>query len=108
MCKNNITGKNEIRNNFKGNEFYPDEKKTDLIKKKSWKENMVIKGKQVFFRVKNSLMLGTLATDNRGMGVVEVILIILVLVGLVLVFKTNITTIVNTIFKKITTKVNSF
>lgn len=48
-----------------------------------------------------------LCDDNRGMGVVEVILIILVLVGLVVVFKNNITTIVNNVFKKITTKVNS-
>ncbi len=43
-----------------------------------------------------------LAGDNRGMGTVEVILIIVVLVGLVIIFKTQITSIVNSLFEKIT------
>lgn len=73
-----------------------------------WIKKIFKKGKQAFLNVRNHLISGTALADNRGMGVVEVILIILVLVGLVLVFKTNITTIVNSIFKKITTKVNSF
>lgn len=39
--------------------------------------------------------------DQRGMGVVEVILIIVVLIGLVIIFKTKITEVVNSIFEKI-------
>ncbi len=40
--------------------------------------------------------------EEDGMGTVEVILIIVVLVGLVLIFKEQITKIVNSIFSKIT------
>lgn len=47
-------------------------------------------------------------TEEDGMGTVEIILIIVVLVGLVLVFKEQITQIVNSIFKKITTQTNKF
>jgi Flp pilus assembly pilin Flp len=41
-------------------------------------------------------------TEEDGMGTVEVILIIVVLVGLVVIFKEKITDIVNSIFTKIT------
>lgn len=41
-------------------------------------------------------------TEEEGMGTVEVILIIVVLVGLVIIFKEKITEIVNSIFTKIT------
>ncbi|MBD8942854.1 MAG: hypothetical protein EGR71_10130 [Clostridiales bacterium] len=47
-------------------------------------------------------------SDNSGMGVVEVILIIIVLVGLVVIFRTQITKIVNTLFSKLTSKINTF
>lgn len=40
--------------------------------------------------------------EEDGMGTVEVILIIVVLVGLVVVFKDQITDLVESIFKKIT------
>lgn len=40
--------------------------------------------------------------EEEGMGTVEVILIIVVLVGLVVVFKDQLTKIVNNLFKKIT------
>lgn len=40
--------------------------------------------------------------DNAGMGTVEIILIIVVLIGLVLIFKNQITDLVETIFSKIT------
>ena len=40
-------------------------------------------------------------TEEDGMGTVEVILIIVVLVGLVIIFKEKITEVVNSIFKKI-------
>lgn len=39
--------------------------------------------------------------DKKGMGTVEVILIIVVLVGLVIIFKGKITGVVNDIFEKI-------
>ena len=43
-------------------------------------------------------------TEEEGMGTVEVILIIVVLVGLVIIFKEKITDIVNSIFDKITSQ----
>lgn len=42
-----------------------------------------------------------------GLGVVEVIMILLVVVGLVLIFKSQITTIINTLFKSIKTDIKS-
>ena len=42
--------------------------------------------------------------DEDGAGVVEMILIIVVLIGLVLIFKTQLTTLVNNIFKTITSQ----
>lgn len=39
--------------------------------------------------------------DESGMGTVEIILIIVVLIGLVLIFKKQITQVVNNIFDKI-------
>ncbi|MCR4585662.1 MAG: hypothetical protein K5686_08050 [Lachnospiraceae bacterium] len=42
--------------------------------------------------------------DDAGMGTVEMILIIVVLVGLVLIFKNQITSIINTLFESITAK----
>lgn len=45
-------------------------------------------------------------TEEEGMGTVEIILIIVVLVSLVILFKTQITQVANTIFQKITTQSN--
>ena len=45
--------------------------------------------------------------DQRGMGIVEVILIIVVLIGLVIIFKTKITEVVNSIFEKIVSQSSS-
>lgn len=42
--------------------------------------------------------------EEDGMGTVEIILIIVVLVGLVIIFKEQITGIVNSIFSKITSQ----
>lgn len=42
--------------------------------------------------------------DERGIGVVEVILILVVLIGLVIIFKSQLTSLVNTIFQKITSE----
>lgn len=46
-------------------------------------------------------------TNEDGVGVVELILILVVLIGLVIIFRDNLTKLVNSIFKKITTKSNS-
>ena len=46
-------------------------------------------------------------TEEDGMGTVEIILIIVVLVGLVLIFKSQITTIVSNLFDKITSQTNT-
>lgn len=45
--------------------------------------------------------------EEDGVGVVEIILILVVLIGLVIIFKNQLTTIVNNIFKKITKQSNS-
>lgn len=45
--------------------------------------------------------------DESGMGVVEIILIIVVLIGLVIIFKTRITGVVNDIFEKIVSQSSS-
>ncbi|MBR6909294.1 MAG: hypothetical protein IKN35_03285 [Lachnospiraceae bacterium] len=49
-----------------------------------------------------------LLRDEDGMGTVEVILIIVVLVGLVVIFRNQITAIVNSLFKKITSRTDDF
>lgn len=43
-----------------------------------------------------------LAKDESGMGVVEIILIIIVLIGLVIIFQEQITQLVSNIFKTVT------
>jgi len=45
-------------------------------------------------------------TEEDGVGVVEVILILVVLIGLVIIFKKQLTSLVNNIFKKITSQSN--
>ncbi len=45
--------------------------------------------------------------EEDGMGTVEVILIIVVLIGLVIIFKTQLTQIVNDIFEKIASQSSS-
>lgn len=44
--------------------------------------------------------------EEEGMGTVEIILIIVVLVGLVIIFQKEITDVVESIFKKITNQTN--
>ena len=48
--------------------------------------------------------LALLMRDKRGIGVVEVILILVVLIGLVIIFKSQLTSLVQTIFEKITSE----
>ena len=50
---------------------------------------------------------GTLAKDDRGIGVVELILILVVLISLVIIFKSQLTNLVNKIFKTINNKATS-
>lgn len=45
--------------------------------------------------------------DNSGVGVVEVILILVVLIGLVVIFRDQLTVIINGIFERITTDTNA-
>lgn len=46
-------------------------------------------------------------TEEDGMGTVEIILIIVVLIGLVIIFKTQLRSLVNTVFEKITSDSNT-
>lgn len=45
--------------------------------------------------------------EEDGMGTVEIILIIVVLIGLVVIFKKQITAVLNTILRKISSSANS-
>ena len=45
--------------------------------------------------------------EEDGIGTVEIILILVVLIGLVIIFKNQLTTLVNSIFDKITTQSSS-
>lgn len=45
--------------------------------------------------------------DERGITTVEIILILVVLISLVVIFKKQLTNLVNTIFKKIVSQSNS-
>ena len=42
--------------------------------------------------------------DESGIGVVEILLILVVLIGLVIIFKSQLTSLVQTIFEKITSE----
>ena len=44
---------------------------------------------------------GALTKDDRGIGVVELILILVVLIGLVVIFRDQLTSLVNGIFERI-------
>lgn len=54
-----------------------------------------------------SLGLNKILKEEDGVGVVEVILILLVLVGLVIIFKDQIVALARTIFSSINSQVNS-
>lgn len=45
--------------------------------------------------------------EEEGMGTVEIILIIVVLIGLVIIFKTQLRSLVETVFEKITSDSNT-
>ena len=67
-----------------------------MIKKKLYR--MRWKGFQLKKRITDILR------DEKGIGVVEVILILVVLIGLVIIFQSQLTSLVNTIFEKITSE----
>ena len=59
----------------------------------------------LFGKVRDAM--GQAAGDDRGIGVVEVILILVVLIGLVVIFRDQLTTIVNGIFSRIADEANT-
>lgn len=63
---------------------------------------MIWKVKKAGIRMK--VRIRELIADEQGIGVVEVILILVVLIGLVIIFKSQLTSLVNTIFEKITSE----
>ena len=57
--------------------------------------------------IHSAMRLGSgLKEDNRGMGTVEIILIIVVLVGVVVIFKNQLNQLVESLFSKIFTQTN--
>lgn len=54
--------------------------------------------------MKKMKKLFTVLKEEKGVGVVEVILILVVLIGLVIIFKSQLTSLVKTIFEKITSE----
>lgn len=59
--------------------------------------------KKLWYRIKATFE--GFQQDQRGIGVVEIILILVILIGLVLIFKNEISTIISTAFDSI--KLNS-
>ena len=64
-----------------------DREKMSMLKK--WKENKLVSECNAFWR------------QEEGVGVIEVVLILVVLIGLVIIFKTQITKLLENIFKEI-------
>lgn len=84
-----------MRNKAMGKEFYMGSRK-GLSRELSREWNMHMKLNTEVSHLKNRRKL-----NNRGMGTVEMILIIVVLIGLVLIFKTQIMDLVGNVFDKI-------
>ena len=68
--------------------------------------------KKIYWRTVNGAVnmknrVGEILKGEEGTGTVEVILIILVLIGLVIIFKNQLTSLVNSIFGKITSQAGS-
>lgn len=49
-----------------------------------------------------------LSINNRGMGTLEIVLIIIVILGLLVIFRENIEGIIESVFAKIHAQINSF
>ena len=61
----------------------------------------------ILFKYRARDKIRSINSNNKGMGTVEIILIIVVLISLVLIFKSQLTNLVNQIFQKITSQANS-
>ena len=72
--------------------------KPEQIPKENPEERVKAQGKGTLVRFRD---------DERGIGVVEMILILVVLIALVLIFKEQLTTLVGTIFSQITKSAKS-
>lgn len=66
--------------------------------------------KNIIYKLKSGTFktLNRLSDDNRGLGTLEIVLIIIVILGLLVIFRKNIESIINTVFTKIQSQVNSF
>lgn len=61
--------------------------------------------KKVINKIKNKIGHGIrVLQDNSGMSVIELLLILVVIIALILIFKNQLTDLVNTIFEKITSE----
>ena len=77
--------------------------KTDVIKpavKENKKHKIAVLCRKVKENIKNFWQ------DEDGMGVVEIVLIIVVLIGLVIIFKSQITALVNKLLSKMSSQAN--
>ena len=66
-----------------------------------FRETFCGKGGEIMWRIRQFF---ACLKDEKGIGVVEVILILVVLIGLVIIFKSQLTSLVNSIFQKITSE----
>jgi hypothetical protein len=66
-------------------------------------------GRKNMKKIQNMLkkVFGTAGSDNRGIGVIEVLLILVVIVGLILVFKNQIGSIITSAFNAINGNVDT-
>lgn len=66
--------------------------------------------KQTLNNIKNALVSlnSKLVCNNKGMGTIEIVLIIIVILGILVIFRDNIESLINTVFGKIHSQVNSF
>lgn len=66
--------------------------------------------KKIYYNIKNkiSYLKYDLACNNNGMGTIEIVLIIIVILGILVIFRDNIESLINSVFGKIHSQVNSF
>jgi hypothetical protein len=62
----------------------------------------------IFLLTKFYIFEEKISSNNKGLGVIEIVLIILVLVGLIVIFKDNITKVINTVFTKLNEQIDTF
>ena len=74
----------------------------DVKKENTYDKETVVPNEMEGFQLKKRIT--DILCDEKGIGVVEVILILVVLIGLVIIFKSQLTSLVNTIFEKITSE----